>query len=1012
MARRLVFGAWLAATVAAAAQSPVPLGEHADEPALPTGISIQNIEMFGVLMNRWAEPDGTHVIYFVGDFELHMGLRRLKSREAVIWMTHRSFEGRAYVQYEIYLWRDARVTEPAGTVTSGPVLFVTLNSSGKMTAAADRSAGEPPAKSEVYAEALHLRDALRAQAGAPLQPQAPKPVEVVGPGAIPAQRETVRPPVGIRSPNRMIVAEVDGQEVLTATDVYVFRGTAGGEELLELRADAAVLFMKKREPRQPGAARAPPDETEKQPSTEPGELTLPLGGFGEPGPDEKSTGFLPGGAVEGVYLEGDVVLTRGERMVRADRLYYDMQNERALILDAVLRATIPEQNVPLYVRAAQIRQLSRDEYVAYKARVTTSEFFTPHYHIGAERVEVLDQTVRSESGGIAGLRAGTFAMTQTTFNIEDFPVLYWPYARGDFKEGESPLRSFRTGYSDHFGVEVETEWHLFNLLGLRTPLGFDAKLRLDYFSERGPAIGIDTNYQTENSFGLFRGYYIHDTGEDHLGRFRDNTPDTENRGRLTWRHRQYLPNDWQLTLEGSYISDRGFLEEYLRREEREGKDQETLIHLKKQENTWAFTALAQWRILDWYTQTERLPDFSFRVIAQPIADAVTWFSENRAGFVRYRPAERDLLEDIFLFGGREQASRTVARVDTRQELDRSFRLGDLTVVPFGSIRGSAWDDSPDAPEPFAPGGGGGVGRVLGTYGLRGSGYASRVFPEIESDLLDLHGIRHVIKPDFVAWLAHGNLDSRRVFPFDEAVEAVDDFDGVGFGLRQRWQTKRGGPSQQRIVDVFLLDLEAGFFGDVQPFQTTPSGHGLFERARRRRHFVQGAQADETTYGFTSFSRPESSIHRNYASAMAQWRISDTTVLIADSNFDLNDHTLGVFNLSYAVERTPRLSYVLGYRFINEINSNLIGGGLNYKISEKYTFGVREEFDLDRGRTGEFSVVIIRKLPRWYFALTFDLDNIENDIGVSVSAWPEGLPRATLGSRRFTGLSESTGIRPD
>ena len=42
----------------------------------------------------------------------------------------------------------------------------------------------------------------------------------------------------------------------------------------------------------------------------------------------------------------------------------------------------------------------------------------------------------------------------------------------------------------------------------------------------------------------------------------------------------------------------------------------------------------------------------------------------------------------------------------------------------------------------------------------------------------------------------------------------------------------------------------------------------------------------------------------------------------------------------------------------------------------------------------------------------DLNEADDDFGVSLSAWPEGLPRATLGSRRFTGLAESTGIRPE
>jgi hypothetical protein len=45
------------------------------------------------------------------------------------------------------------------------------------------------------------------------------------------------------------------------------------------------------------------------------------------------------------------------------------------------------------------------------------------------------------------------------------------------------------------------------------------------------------------------------------------------------------------------------------------------------------------------------------------------------------------------------------------------------------------------------------------------------------------------------------------------------------------------------------------------------------------------------------------------------------------------------------------------------------------------------------------------------ALTFELDETEGESIVSIAAWPEGLPEATMGSRRYTGLATSTGIRP-
>jgi hypothetical protein len=70
------------------------------------------------------------------------------------------------------------------------------------------------------------------------------------------------------------------------------------------------------------------------------------------------------------------------------------------------------------------------------------------------------------------------------------------------------------------------------------------------------------------------------------------------------------------------------------------------------------------------------------------------------------------------------------------------------------------------------------------------------------------------------------------------------------------------------------------------------------------------------------------------------------------------------------------------------------------------------FELDRGRTLDFTVAFIRKFPRWYGAISFELDLAENDFGVSMSLWPEGLSQAALGSRRFTGLANTTSLRND
>ena len=42
--------------------------------------------------------------------------------------------------------------------------------------------------------------------------------------------------------------------------------------------------------------------------------------------------------------------------------------------------------------------------------------------------------------------------------------------------------------------------------------------------------------------------------------------------------------------------------------------------------------------------------------------------------------------------------------------------------------------------------------------------------------------------------------------------------------------------------------------------------------------------------------------------------------------------------------------------------------------------------------------------------SFEHDEAEDDFSISLSIWPEGLPQAALGSRRFTGLGQSTSLQ--
>lgn len=973
----------LASLTRAPGQEPPPIADPVDVPRLPSGVSDFDIELNARMVSMFKSEDGVEALHFVDDFLLQLGhpdTQTLRSREAIVWLSESVAEGRSYRHLQIFLWKDAEVVEFGGTVTLSPALFVTVSTFGQVITQADHVIDRPANDSQAYREGERIRQVI-AQEGwfGSEGPALFGAFDPTGVGPSGSAKNTPKPIIQFQTDGQLSVNEtVDGGKVITVTGgVYLSRGTAKSGEYLEALADNAVVFLAPGQelqmPKGDDAAGLGADDADSPaPSDRPAARPRP-----QPSPDRQllSSGFGDV-EVEGVYLEGDVQFTQGPHMIRASKLYYDFIRDRALILDAVVRTLLVDRNVPLYIRAAEIRQLSTTQFAAANAMITTSEFHTPHYHVGAGRIDLTNTTPPDLRGRATGMTSGVFRIEDATLNLSGHPVLWWPFIKGNVDTSETAIRSIRTGYSDDFGVELETKWDLYTLLGLEKPKGFDSTLNLDYFSERGPAIGVNATYERDTYMGLIRSYLIADSGEDSLGTEREIPSPHDVRGRLLLRHRHYLEDDWQLSLEFSYLSDRTFLEEFFEPEFDNEKEQETLLYLKKQQDNWAFTALLQVRLMDFLTQTERYPDLAYFKIGEPIGDRITWYTENRLGVVRYRAADQTL-RDFLQNGPAGGSSGATGRADTRQEFDSPFDLGPWRFVPFATGRGSAWSDSPRN---------GGLARAYGSVGLRGTSYLSRIYPEYCSDIFDINGVRHIIKPEIVAWAAGANRDPHELYPFDQTVEGIHDASGLSMGLRQRWQTKRGEGENHRTVDVFTHDLEMAVFDN--------------------------ANGDDITNGYASFSRPENSVARNYISSSMIWRVNDRTAFLSELNYDLNDAEVDILNISMVVERTPRLSYLIGYRFIDESESNLLGFDLNYKLTEKHSLAFRESFDLDRGRTLDFTVALIRKHPRWFSAVSFNLDESKDDFGVSLSIWPEGLPQAALGSRRFTGLAQTTSLQDD
>ncbi|MHC4587615.1 MAG: LPS assembly protein LptD, partial [Planctomycetota bacterium] len=495
--------------------------------------------------------------------------------------------------------------------------------------------------------------------------------------------------------------------------------------------------------------------------------------------------------LKAIYLSGDVVMTSGQRTIQADQIYYDFEQKKALVVNAVMRSFDVRRGIPIYVRAAKLRQLAENKFAGEDITLTTSEFYLPQISFNASSIIIIDTTSADERKGKISDHSFDAQMKDVRFKLGDRTIFYWPFIRSNLQRPDVPIKSVRVGHDSVWGTSVETRWHLSRLLGLQETEGTDSTLALDYYSERGVGGGAEFEYAREDYFGRLLGCVIDDHGEDRLGRHstrRDLEPPRELRGRFRWQHRHFLPHNWQLTSEVSYASDKNFIEGYYRNEYNVGKEQETLVHLKRIEDNWGLAFMGKARMNNFWDKLEELPSAEFHWTGQSLFDdKFTLYSDSQISRFRQRLASDSIStvsEEYFTF------------ISERAELDMPMRWDFAKVVPF--VAGTVgYEDGRGFQADIDGGAGGREDNIwIGEAGARIFPLPMwKVYPEVKSRLWDLNGLRHIIEPRVTA------------VGYTESDSVAEQRDILNVGITQRLQTRRGPADNRRTADWMRLDMD-------------------------------------------------------------------------------------------------------------------------------------------------------------------------------------------------------------
>lgn len=696
-----------------------------------------------------------------------------------------------------------------------------------------------------------------------------------------------------------------------------------------------------------------------------------------------------GSSAEGLelYLSGNVIIRYGSvgdttgrgiqkqsRTLRADRIYYDVDNHKAIALQGDLEYTKEGFLNTAHVVGREIWQLSETEFKVAFAEIHASRLPSdPGIKLTVESADIYREP-RAARTGLFGApirdRVTGDALEEDPEILEargvrtlvrDVPLFYWPFLRADVNDPFGPLDGVAFRQDRQFGTQIYTTFDVLELLGRTKMPNEKWQLLLDFLSDRGPAIGTNYTLRGQKFMGmdapfetLVKGYLIHDKGRDILaGARQDDFQPSDLRGRFMWRHQQdFLDHNLTLQSQIALLSDRNFYEQYYKFDYDLGPNQETFLWLKWQEGQSAATFLLQPDAgRSWVTETYWLPRVDAYRIGQSIFERFTYHTWCSLAYARLDPfrnpgREFPLGFDNFRSPRPEEPVET-GRVDWMQQIAMPIDVGPAKVVPYAVLDVAAYSqNSNHDPQ----------GRLYGGVGTRASVPLSKLYPEVQSELFNLQGLYHknlFSANYFVAASTAGiaslpQLDrlnddateaaNRNVTPWHPFYEQTMGAPGNNLSYSPLFNPRLY--ALRRLVDSKpdnLEDIHVAQLDWRQRFQTKRGYPGL-------EHEIDWLTFDLSASIFPTKNRDNFGSTFGFLEYQMVWNVGDRTGVYSSGWLDPIDFGAKYCQVGTFFSRDDRTSFNLAYRYTDPIHSRIVSASANYIFGPKYAMTAVTAYD--------------------------------------------------------------------
>ncbi len=629
-----------------------------------------------------------------------------------------------------------------------------------------------------------------------------------------------------------------------------------------------------------------------------------------------------------VALRGHVRIYREASLYIAESGVYNTETKKIRAL------TARTESVPYFLKGGNVTSISDNGYLVQGGNFTTSDTARPDFHLHAQKIRYYEDD--------------RVIFQYVTAYIGNVPVFWWPYLYQSLSDTFS--FSVTPAYTSTWGPSLLTQV-MFPITDY-----IKARLRLDYFGRRGPAIGFDPviDYgKDQSSQARLKTFYIDDQNPDIN---QTNVPRKDvptNRYRLSLEDRTNFTDSIYATANITKLSDAYVMQDYYPGEFRIDPVPDNVVALTKTNPVFTLTGIERFQANDFFTTTERQPEVVLDIKRHGLFGGPIFY-EGETGFANLR---LQFPEDSGI------KNYGTDRFDTFHQLTfPNTYFGWLSFVPRvgyrGTYYGKTWDlgstvfvppTNPLVPDFILPPPttanpikfDGDTFRSVFDTGAEASFKISQKWENVQSRAFGLDGLMHVIQPftDF-SYVKEDGPNPLSILQFDRfepstQLRAIDfpqftPIDSIAswtvwrVGVRNRLETRRD--------DQTITWLELDSFVDVNftnPYDRTDYSN-LFNNLR-----------------FNPLPWMSLSINSQLPAFSKGFTEVDTVASVQP-----------LANLQVNVAHR----YLNGNPFFQDSSLFVFGGYC--RLNDNWSVGVQEQYEAETGLLEEQRYSIYRDLSSW------------------------------------------------